>query len=197
MKHETSSSIVTPHKGALLRNSQVRWGLFAVVLHWGMALTIIGLFGLGLWMTSLTYYDPWYKQGPDLHRAIGVFLFIGLLARLAWRLVDRAPAPVDGHAAWERKAAHTAHLILYTALFAVMISGYLISTADGRAISVFGLFDVPATITTIDKQEDVAGFIHLWLAITLISTAAAHALAALKHHFIDKDNTLKRMFARA
>jgi len=183
-------------KPNLLRNSKQRWGLAAVSLHWGMAIVIIGLFGLGLWMTSLSYYDPWYKQGPNLHKSIGVLLFTGLLVRLAWRAIDRTPAPIATHKAWEQKAAHTAHWILYAGLFAVMISGYLISTADGRAISVFGLFEIPATITSIEKQEDIAGLVHLWLAVALISTAAGHALAALKHHYIDKDSTLKRMLMR-
>ena len=197
MNRKTSPTNSIERKAGRLRNTDAHWGLTAAALHWGMAISIIGLFALGLWMTSLSYYNPWYKQGPDLHRAIGILLFLTMLARLVWRFIDRAPDPVDGHKAWERKAAHAAHLILYTGLFIVMFSGYLISTADGRAISVFGLFDVPATITSIEKQEDVAGFIHFWLAVALISTAAGHALAALKHHFIDKDNTLKRMFARA
>ena len=76
---------------------------------------------------------------------------------------------------------------------AIMLSGYLISTADGRAIEVFSWFEVPATLSDIDGQEDIAGDIHEILAWTLIVLVALHALAALKHHFIDKDTTLKRM----
>jgi cytochrome b561 len=93
----------------------------------------------------------------------------------------------------ERLLASSAHALLYVLLFAVMLAGYLISTADGRAIDVFGLFSVPATLTAIENQEDIAGEIHLVLAIVLVSLAAVHALAALKHHFIDRDRTLKRM----
>ena len=78
-----------------------------------------------------------------------------------------------------------------------MISGYLISTADGRAISVFGWFEVPATITSIPKQEDVAGLVHQYLAWGLVIFSGVHALAALKHHFIDRDATLNRMLGRA
>jgi cytochrome b561 len=74
-----------------------------------------------------------------------------------------------------------------------MVSGYLISTADGRGIDVFGLFTVPATLQGIDHQEDVAGASHLVLAVTLIALALLHAGAALKHHFIDRDRTLRRM----
>ena len=74
-----------------------------------------------------------------------------------------------------------------------MFSGYLISTADGRGVSVFGLFEVPASLTGIPDQEDVAGVLHEWLAWGLIILAGLHALAAIKHHFIDRDATLSRM----
>jgi cytochrome b561 len=86
---------------------------------------------------------------------------------------------------------------LYALLFAVMISGYLISTADGRSIDVFGLFSVPATVTGLPGQADVAGDVHFVLAVTLVTVAAAHALAALKHHLLDRDRTLLRMLGVA
>lgn len=85
------------------------------------------------------------------------------------------------------------HFMLYLLLFMVMASGYLISTADGRGIGFWGLFEIPATLHGIEKQEDIAGIIHLILASTLIGIALLHAGAALKHHFIDRDSTLKRM----
>jgi cytochrome b561 len=74
-----------------------------------------------------------------------------------------------------------------------MFSGYLISTADGRAVDVFDWFSIPATIHGYDNQEDIAGLVHLVLAISLISLVTLHAAAALKHHFIDRDRTLLRM----
>ena len=70
------------------------------------------------------------------------------------------------------------------------------TTADGRGIAVFGLFEVPATLTSIPDQADVAGAIHEYLAWALVIFAGLHALAALKHHFIDRDATLVRMFGR-
>jgi len=96
-----------------------------------------------------------------------------------------------------RLGSKLGHLALYAGLFALMISGYLISTADGRGIEVFGLFEVPATLTTIPDQEDVAGVVHEYLAWGLVIFAGLHALAALKHHFIDRDATLVRMLGRA
>ena len=75
----------------------------------------------------------------------------------------------------------------------MVTSGYLITTADGQAVVVFGLFEIPATLYGLENQEDVAGAIHDWLATLLIALAALHGLAALKHHFIDRDPTLLRM----
>ncbi|MFA5626470.1 MAG: cytochrome b [Thiohalomonadaceae bacterium] len=177
-----------------LRNDAKRYGLIAVLLHWLVALAVFGLFGLGLWMTSLTYYDPWYRDGPALHKSIGVLLFATMILRLIWRWLSPPPPALSSHNPLERLAAKAVHLLLYLLLFAVMISGYLISTADGRAVEVFGLLSIPATLTSIPEQEDIAGAVHLYLAIGLIGLVVLHAAGALKHHFLDRDNTLKRMF---
>jgi len=116
--------------------------------------------------------------------------------RLLWRLYSPPPSPLASHTPLERRAAHAVHLLLYGLLFALMLSGYLISTADGRGLEVFGLFTLPATLTAIPRQEDVAGAVHLTLAWLLIGLAALHALAALKHHLFDRDRTLRRMLGR-
>ncbi len=179
-----------------LRNHEDGYGLVAVLLHWLVAVTVFGLFGLGLWMTGLTYYDNWYRLAPWLHKGTGVVLLLLMAVRLAWRLLDPQPAPLPSHASWERRAAGIAHRLLYLLLFAVMLSGYLISTADGRPLEVFGLFSIPAAVTEIDNLEDVAGRVHLWLASSLVGLAAVHALAALKHSFFDHDRTLLRMLGR-
>ncbi len=180
----------------MLRNSHDTYGLVAVFLHWLVALVVAGLFGLGLWMVELTYYDDWYRTAPAIHKGVGVLLFISVTLRLGWRLVGPRPGPLATHSMLERRIAKITHALLYTLLFAVMLSGYLISTADGRPIDVFGLFSVPALISGLPDQADVAGEIHLILAISLVSLAGVHALAALKHHLIDRDRTLLRMLGR-
>jgi cytochrome b561 len=178
------------------RNGPDHWGAVSIALHWLIALVVFAMFALGLWMTSLTYYDRWYHDAPYLHKGIGVLLFITLVARLLWRFAVGRPDELASHAPWERLAARLAHLGLYLLLFAVMVSGYLISTADGRAVEVFGWFAVPATLSGIEGQEDVAGEVHLGLASVLIALSLLHGGAALKHHFIDRDRTLKRMLGR-
>jgi cytochrome b561 len=178
------------------KNSTTHFGIIAVTLHWLVAIAVFGLFSLGLWMTGLDYYDSWYKQGPWWHKSIGIVLIFVIIFRLCWRMITPPPAALSNHRPWEIKLAHLTHLLLYFLLLAIMVSGYLISTADNRAIEVFGWFAVPATITSLPDQEDIAGKVHLILASILIGLASLHAAAAVKHHFIDRDRSLKRICGR-
>lgn len=179
------------------RNSDAQYGWVAIILHWLMAPAIIGLFVLGWWMRTLSYYDPWYRQAPALHKSIGIILLVLLLVRLLWKLANPTPGEEPGTPRWQALAARLAHGLLYLLLLVIMLSGYLISTADGRAIEVFGWFSVPATVQGIDHQEDIAGQVHKLLAWSLMALVALHALAALKHHYIDRDATLRKMLGRA
>lgn len=174
------------------RNTRDNYGLINIGLHWIMVMAIVVLLPLGLWMTGLDYYDPWYRKGPDLHRAIGVLTGAVLLLRLAWRIGNRVPDPLPA-SDWESKAALLVHRLLYLLPLLLVISGYLISTADGRGVSVFGWFEIPATLRGLEGQEDIAGEVHFILAMILLAVVTLHAGAALRHHFILKDDTLLRM----
>ncbi|WP_250657237.1 cytochrome b [Alkalimarinus coralli] len=176
-----------------IKNSHNEWGSISIAIHWVVAITVFGLFGLGLYMVELDYYDSMYKTAPFVHKSVGVLLFLLMIFRVCWRLVSAPPQPLSSHKAWEKKLAHWVHIALYGLLLVLMLSGYLISTADGRAVSVFGWFDVPSLISGIDNQEDIAGEVHEILAYVLLSIVALHAAGALKHHFIDNDQTLLRM----
>lgn len=169
------------------------WGGLTILIHWLTALTVFGMFGLGLWMADLNLYHPWYHKAPELHKSVGILLFLLTCARLLWRLVEGKPRPLASHSHKLQMLAQTVHALLYLLLFSVMVFGYLISTADGRAVDVFNWFSVPATLQGREQQEDIAGVVHLWLAVTLISLVVLHALAAIKHHVFDKDRTLRRM----
>ncbi|CAI1629923.1 cytochrome b [Serratia fonticola] len=181
----------------LWKNTADRVGHVSVLIHWLVALTVYGMFALGLWMVTLGYYDVWYHQAPEIHKSIGTLLFIVMVVRVVWRFISPPPKPLASYSRLTRISAVLAHIALYTVLFAILISGYLISTADGQAISVFGWFDVPASVTGLPQQADTAGTIHLYLAWAVVVLSVLHALAALKHHFIDRDVTLKRMLGRS
>ena len=177
----------------MLRNTSESYGWVTIVVHWVMALCIFFIFALGLYMVDLTYYDSWYKGSLSLHKSLGLSLLFVLFLRFMWRSFNEKPKALPGKY-WEQLAAHVMHLSLYALLLVLMISGYFISTADGRAISVFELFDLPALPWRIDNQEDIAGQIHEILAWIVMLSVALHALAAIKHHWLNKDDGLKRMF---
>lgn len=179
-----------------LRNTSARYGWVSIVLHWGVALVVFGLFALGLWMVGLDYYSTWRKDAPDLHKSIGITLFAIMLVRIVWRLISPPPPPLASYSRLTRIGAAFGHAFLYLGLFAVMIAGYLISTADGVGIPVFGLFEIPAVVSGLPDQADTAGVVHLYLAWVLVVFAGLHGVAAFKHHFIDRDATLTRMLGR-
>lgn len=180
----------------MIKNTTDTYGIVAIVIHWLFALAVFGLFGLGLYMVELTYYDPWYRGSLALHESVGMTLFGLLLVRVFWRVINVQPTPEPGKT-WEHAIANLAHRLLYLIPLLLMVSGYLIATADGRALAVFELFSVPALPTLMENQEDFFGEVHEILAWGLILLAGLHTLAALKHHFIEKNRTLKRMLGIA
>ncbi len=93
---------------------------------------------------------------------------MGLVIRVLWRVISPPPGPLPSYSPMTRLAAKAGHLALYLLLFAIGISGYLISTADGKPISVFGWFDVPATLADAGAQADFAGALHFWLAWSVV-----------------------------
>ncbi len=123
-----------------------------------MAVLIIGLYALGIYMVDLGYDHPWYQKAPDLHRDLGVITAVLLVVRLVWRLANPHPG-IPGRP-WERYVALWVHRLFYLLIAATAISGYLISTADGHALPVFGWFEIPATVYGLERQEDIAGVVH-------------------------------------
>ncbi|EPE48593.1 cytochrome b [Salmonella enterica] len=194
------------------KNTPQRYGVVSAALHWLTALVVYGMFALGLWIVTLSYYDGWYHQAPEIHKSIGILLMMALIVRIIWRLYSPPPVALTSYSRLTRASAAAGHLLLYLLLFAIIISGYLISNlllylllfaiiisgslippADGKPISVFSWFEIPATLTDAGAQADIAGTLHLWFAWSLVIISLSHGVMALKHHFIDKDDTLKRM----
>lgn len=175
----------------MIKNSQSHYGWLSIGLHWLSAIVVLAMFGVGWWMVELNYYSEWYRTAPHWHKSIGILLAIVLAFRFAWNALQPKPMPLGTR--WENAAAKLAHRAIYLVLLLIVASGYLISTADGRPIAVFDWFAVPSLGKLFADQEDIAGVLHWYFAVTLISLVAIHALAALKHHLIDKDTTLVRM----
>ena len=177
----------------MLKNTATEYGWVSIVIHWLVAIVVIGLFALGWYMVDLSYYDSLYRTLPFIHKSVGILLAGVFLFRFIWRLFNPSPKPVPGTSPLEKVASKVVHRMFYLLITLIIVSGYLISTADNSSISVFDIFWVPATITGIPEQEDNAGLVHEILAYILIGVVVLHTAAAFKHHFINRDETLRRM----
>ena len=102
-----------------VRDTAAGYGLPTRIIHWGMAIAIVGLYVLGLWMVDLNYYSPYYRTAPDIHRSIGMLLLILLVGRFVWRLINDKPSDAE-LSAYERYAATIVHWGFYPLLFALM-----------------------------------------------------------------------------
>lgn len=176
------------------RNTHTHYSIPAKVAHWVTAVTFFGLFGLGWWMMGLGYYDTWYQRGPFWHVGVGVLLMLWVALRLGYRLSSRYPPPLVSHRPWEVKLSHLVHGLLYMGLFGLGITGYLIVTAKGQALTVFDWFSLPPVFEG-NTLATTAGRLHWALAWGMVGLVTLHVSAALKHHFVDKDATLLRMIS--
>lgn len=173
---------------------EVKWSPAIIVIHWLTAIMVLFLFPLGLWMTELGYYDPWFQKSTHIHESVGIMLIFLTVLRVFFRRKGVRPVAIKNSTSWTFYIVSYVHLTLYCLLIGVLLSGYLASTADGNAIIILNWIEIPATIYGLEKQADIAGQIHLILSICFISVVILHASAAIKHHYYDKDHTLKRMF---
>jgi len=176
----------------LIKNTTARYGAVSILIHWVSFLMVAGLFGVGLYMVELTYYDPLYHELPEWHKLFGVILGGLTLIRLVWICFSRPPKVLTEQR-WQAVLAKMVHGLLYLILLLLLISGYLISTAKGAPLVSFDVQLLPALVTLEPNQVDLAGLLHYWVAWGLVGVVSLHALAALKHHFIDQDQTLTRI----
>jgi cytochrome b561 len=160
-----------------------------------MAALIFTLLGVGFYMHDLPL-SPWKLQIYSWHKWAGVTAFLLVLARLAWRLGHRPPALPATMPALMQLAAHAGHGLLYLLMLAIPLSGWLMSSAKGFQTVWFGVLPIPDLLAKDKALGDLLQSIHVSLNLTLIAVVVGHAGAALKHHFIDRDDVLTRMLPR-
>ncbi|MBS5383693.1 MAG: cytochrome b, partial [Escherichia coli] len=83
-------------------NTPERYGVISAALHWISAIIVYGMFALGLWMVTLSYYDGWYHKAPELHKSIGILLMMGLVIRVLWRVISPPPGPLQSYSPMTR-----------------------------------------------------------------------------------------------
>ncbi|MBL8492106.1 MAG: cytochrome b [Rhodocyclaceae bacterium] len=166
--------------------------LTAVRLHWLTALAIVGTFAVGIYMHDLPL-SPQKLQIYSWHKWSGVTIFVLVLIRLAWRIGHPPPAEPAGMPAWQRKAAAGVHHLLYLLMVAVPLSGWLMSSAKGFQTVWFGVLPLPDLVAKNKDLGDALQVTHMSLNFAMAALVVAHAGAAIKHHFIDRDDVLVRM----
>lgn len=167
----------------------------ARLLHWLMALLLVGLVALGFYLSSLPF-SPRRLQLVAWHKWAGVTVFALVLVRLAWRLTHPPPPLPSGTALLVRRMAALAHWLLYALMFLMPVSGWLMSSAKGVPTVWFGLLRLPDLVARDKALGDALHAVHETLAWSLCGLVALHVAAALKHHFIDRDGLLLRMWPR-
>ncbi|MCK2088834.1 cytochrome b [Thauera aromatica] len=167
----------------------------AKALHWIIAALILGLLGLGFYMQDLPL-SPTKLQLYAWHKWAGVTVFLIAVFRLGWRATHRPPA-LPGHMApIEQLAAHTAHHLLYALMLVIPLSGWLMSSAKGFQTVWFGVLPIPDLLAKDKELGDLLQAVHPGLNLLLVAILLGHIGAALKHHFIDKDDVLTRILPR-
>lgn len=177
-----------------------RYTHVAIILHWVMALGIIALAAIGLFMVHGSPSPERLFQLYQLHKSIGITILLAAFLRVGWRLLHHPPALPDSMPPFEQRVAATGHGLLYAFLFALPLSGWAMVSASVYDIPtlLFGIVpwpDLPILSTLADKApvEALLKHVHAYAAWTLIAVVAGHAGAALRHHYILRDNVLRRM----
>jgi cytochrome b561 len=173
-----------------------RYGSVAIALHWIAAALILANLAFGLYLVGLPL-SPQKLRYFSYHKWIGVTVFLLSSVRLLWRLTHPAPPLPATMPAWERRAAKVSHALLYVLFFAAPLSGWLFSSANGFQTVYLGVLPIPDLLAKNKEVADVLRVTHHWINYTLAAVIALHAAAALKHHFLDRDDVLVRMLPRS
>jgi cytochrome b561 len=178
-------------------SSPTRYSLPAMALHWLLALALIGLLVFGWYMTGLPF-SPARLKFYNWHKWAGVTLLLLSALRLFWRLSHVPPALPDAMAAamprWQQVAHHGVHHLLYVLFFAVPLLGWAYSSAAGFPIVWFGQWQLPDLVGKDAALAETLKPLHMVAAYTMAALIVLHIAAAFKHHFVDRDGLLRRMW---
>lgn len=164
----------------------------AIALHWLIALLVACSATLGLYMVDLPF-SPSKLQYYSWHKWIGVSIFIIAVVRALWRLTHAAPSMPPAMPHWERRAAAASHLFLYVLIIVIPLSGWLMSSALGVKTVYLGMLPLPDLVAKDKILAEQLKLVHAGLNWTLAVLVGLHVAAALRHHFVARDDVLARM----
>jgi cytochrome b561 len=164
----------------------------SVALHWIIALAIVISFSVGLYMADLPF-SPNKLKLYSWHKWAGVTIFLFVVLRLVWRMTHAAPPLPVNMPGWQISAAKLSHVMLYVLMFAIPITGWLMSSAKGFQTVYFGVLPIPDLLIKNRETGELLEAVHRNLNYFMAFIVAGHVAAAFKHHFIDRDDILRRM----
>jgi cytochrome b561 len=176
----------------MLRNSEQKYGAIAQLFHWVIVGLIVTQFVLAFRADSLPRGMKLITT-LALHKSIGMTVLVLAIARLIWRWLNPVPVEPLNTPRWQHAAAKFSHAALYVLIFTLPLVGWIASSARNFSVSWFGLFTWPNLVEPSEAAFKFFQSTHALLAWTLFALVLLHVAAALKHHFIDKDNVLRRM----
>ena len=174
------------------RNTKDNFGFAAKFFHWSVAILVLLLLNAGFYMADLVM-SPFKLNIYMLHKSFGILVLVLVVGRVVWRFAGPRPDPLPSYKPWEGKLAKIVHLGLYACLFLMPLSGWLMSSAGGFPATFFGLFPLPSLIEKNKAVFAITREVHEIVAYAFLVLLALHFAGAFKHHFIDRDATLKRM----
>lgn len=176
----------------MLRNTDHSFGLLAKLFHWLSALIVFALLAVGFYMTTLDYSTQ-KLEIYGLHKSFGTLLLVLVFLRIVWKFINPKPKDIKTHKSWEKTLSGAVHIALYGLLIAMPLSGWAMSSAGDFPNSFFGLFEMP---DIAPKDKDLFAQtrqVHTFMAFAIMGIVGLHMAGALKHFFIDRDQTLQRM----
>ncbi|WP_051002371.1 cytochrome b [Magnetospirillum molischianum] len=173
------------------RQSVDRFDTVTMAFHWGMALVIVALWGAGHVIEGMIDGPP-RSELIGLHKVMGVVILALVVSRLAWRFTHRPPRSLPSTPAFERLMSSLAHAALYVLMLALPLGGILMSQSGGHPVTALG-FELPLLVGKDAALHELFEFGHQSLGWVLALVLLAHVGAALRHHFVQKDATLRRM----
>ena len=174
-------------------NSGERWGSVSVGLHWTIAgLILLVQLPSGVVMGELGR-GPLQNALYFTHKNVGIIVLLLAVVRLAWRLRNPGPALPRDLPGWQAAAARLTHFLLYALIFVMPVSGYLYTAAGGFPVPLLGIVELGGLAPRNKPLADAMGAVHYWSQWLLYLAAAAHVGGALQHHFVRRDDVLRRM----
>lgn len=175
-----------------IRNDGSRFGAVSQALHWAVVALMVAIFWVAISMDGLPLGPELFRL-VNLHKSLGLTILVIMLIRLVWRHVSPPPPLPEAMPGWERRAAHLSHGLFYVLLIAQPLIGVLHSWSSNFPVVVYGLFTLPNPLGPHKAWVEPLEGLHGFLGWSLAALVGLHVAAALKHHFVTRDDVLLRM----